>query len=75
MTTIVCPVGLHRGADSPADDHACKHIDDEGNEHRTAPGGDEGEIRDPQLIWPLGPGIDDEPSPKGAVPPYRESSS
>lgn len=31
-------IGLHRRAHPPANDHARKHIDHEGDEHRTAPG-------------------------------------
>ena len=46
-------VRLQRGAHAPADDHAREHIDHEGDEHKAAPGGDVGEVRDPQLVRPL----------------------
>lgn len=40
----------HRRAHAPADEHARKHIDHERDVNEAAPGGDVGEVRNPQLV-------------------------
>jgi hypothetical protein len=45
---------VHRAADSPTHDPAGKDVDDEGDVHEARPGGDEREIRDPQLVGSRG---------------------
>lgn len=54
LERIEYQVRLHRSAHAPTHDHAREHIDDEGDVHEAAPGGDVGEVCDPQLIRSLG---------------------
>jgi len=46
-------VGVHRGADPPADDVAGEHVDDEGDVDEVLPGRDLGEVRHPQPVRPI----------------------
>lgn len=46
-------VGPHRPADPPPDNATGKDVDDEGNIDESLPSRDVGEIRDPQLVWPI----------------------
>ena len=46
-------IGAYRTTDAPADDPAGKDTDDEGDIDKTCPGGNVGEIRDPELIRPV----------------------
>ena len=45
---------MHRAGDTPADDAARKHIDDESHVYKPRPGRDVCEIGDPELIRPNG---------------------
>src|SRR5688572_20511251 len=47
-------VSMHRAGDTPADDAARKHIDDESHVYEPRPGRDVCEIGDPELIRPNG---------------------
>jgi hypothetical protein len=47
-------VGVHRAADAPAHDGPRVHVDHEGHVDEALPGRHIGEVRDPQLIRPLG---------------------
>ena len=47
-------VGVHRTTDPPADDAPGKHIDHEGHIQPALPGRDVGEVRDPELVGPIG---------------------
>ena len=55
-------VGVHRAADPPADDAPGEDVDDEGHVQPALPGRDVGEVRDPQLVRPLGPELPVHPS-------------
>lgn len=46
-------VSAHGCADPPADDPAGKDVDDEGDIDKTLPGGDVGEVGDPELVWAI----------------------
>src|SRR5262249_17010987 len=47
-------IRMHRAGDTPADDAARKHIDDESHVYESRPGRDVCEIGDPELIRPNG---------------------
>jgi hypothetical protein len=46
---------MQRSADSPSDDTSGKDINDKSHENEATPGCHEGNISDPQLIWPDSP--------------------
>lgn len=54
LQRIQYEAGVHVGTDAPADDPAGEDIDHGGNVQPALPGGDVGEIRDPELVGALG---------------------
>jgi hypothetical protein len=48
-------VRAHRTAHPPTHDAPCVHVDHEGHIQPALPGRDVGEVRDPELIGPVGP--------------------
>jgi hypothetical protein len=53
LKTIQNEVGLHRSADSPADNAPSEDINDEGNAEPALPGRKVREVRHPELVLPL----------------------
>src|SRR5207253_9542218 len=52
LQSIENQLGVHRARRTPADDAAREHVDREGHVPEAGPGGDVGEVRDPQLVRP-----------------------
>lgn len=64
-------VCTHRSADPPTDDTAGKNVNDKGDIDESLPGRGVGEIRDPQLVWPIRFELPIGPVQGGSAPSYH----